>query len=291
MAEPTVLVTGATGNTGSRLLPLLAARGARIRAAARRPGPAAGPYETVRFDWRDPATHAAGLRGATHLYLIAPVAEAEPLSLIEPFLADAVREGVRRVVLLSSSAVTAETPGLGALHRLVQETAPEWTVLRPSWFMQNFTRDHPVAQGIRATGEIVTATGDARVGFVDAGDIAAVAARALLDERPHDTAHIITGPEAIGYGDAARIIAEVSGRAVHHVAVDTAALAGRLTDAGYPKEFAAMLAGLDENIRHGAEDRTTDTVLRVTGRAPRSFRDFAAEHRAVWAQPGLSGGS
>ncbi|MFD8862826.1 NAD(P)H-binding protein [Streptomyces sp. NPDC059590] len=283
MAEPTVLVTGATGNTGSRLLPLLAARGARIRAAARRPAPAAGPHETVRFDWRDPATHAAALRGATHLYLIAPVAEAEPLSLVEPFLADAVRQGVRRVVLLSSSAVTAETPGLGSLHRLVQETAPEWTVLRPSWFMQNFTRDHPVAQAIRATGEIVTATGDARVGFVDAGDIAAVAARALLDERPHDTAHIITGPEAIGYGDAARIIAEVSGRAVRHVAVDTAALAGRLTDAGYPKEFAAMLAGLDEDIRRGAEDRTTDTVLRVTGRAPRSFRDFAVEHRAAWA--------
>ncbi|MFK4266009.1 NAD(P)H-binding protein [Streptomyces milbemycinicus] len=282
-AYPTVLVTGATGNTGSRLLPLLAAHGTRIRAAARRPATGAQPYETVRFDWRDPATHAAALDGVTHLYLIAPVAEAEPLALVEPFLADAVRRGVRRVVLLSSSAVTPEMPGLGSLHRLVQDTVPEWAVLRPSWFMQNFTGDHPVAQGIRTSGEIVTATGEAGVGFVDAGDIAAVAARALLDERPHDTAHTITGPEAIGYGDAARIIAEVSGRAVRHVSVDTAALAGRLADAGYPKEFATMLAGLDEAVRRGAEDRTTDTVRRVTGRAPRSFRDFAVEHRAEWA--------
>lgn len=84
---------------------------------------------------------------------------------------------------------------------------------QPSWFMQNFTADHPVAHGIRATGEIVTATGDGRVGFIDAEDIAAVAARALLDDRPH-TEHLITGPEALGYADVARIVTEVLGRPV-----------------------------------------------------------------------------
>ncbi|WP_421111360.1 NAD(P)H-binding protein [Streptomyces sp. NEAU-S77] len=282
-AGPTVLVTGATGNTGSRVVRRLREHGAAVRAAARRPGPEAGA-DGVRFDWYDPATHAAALTGVERVYLVAPVGEADPVPLVEPFLAAALDRGVRRVVLLSSSAIPADAPGLGALHRLVRDTVPEWAVLRPSWFMQNFTGDHAVAHAIRGDGWIVTATGDGRVGFVDADDIAAVAVRALLDDRPHNTDHVITGPEALRYADAARIVAEVSGRRVSHVPVTPGALRERLADAGMPREFAAVLAGLDEDIRGGAEDRTTDTVLRVTGREPRSFRDFAKAHRAAWDQ-------
>ena len=85
---------------------------------------------------------------------------------------------------------------------MVRSTMPEWTVLRPSWFMQNFTGDHLVAQGVR-DGEIVTATGDGRVAFVDAADIAAVAGRALIDDEPHNAEYILTGPDALSYEDAA----------------------------------------------------------------------------------------
>ncbi|GAA1098096.1 NmrA family NAD(P)-binding protein [Streptomyces javensis] len=287
MAEPTVLVLGATGNTGSQVLRMVRAEGARALAATRRPeaAAAAGVTDAVRFDWHDPAGHAAALRGVDRLYLVAPLGVAEPLPMVEPFLETAVAQGVRRAVLLSSSAVDEADTGPGALHALVRRTVPEWAVLRPSWFMQNFTGDHPVAQAIRGDGEIVTATGDGRVAFVDATDIAAVATRALLDDRPHDTEHIITGPAALGYPEAARVVAEVSGRPVRHVAVETGELAARLEATGLPPEFAAFLAGLDEDIRHGAEDRTTDTVERVTGRPPRSFRAFAEAHRAAFAPP------
>ncbi len=285
MAEPTVLVLGATGNTGSHVLRMVRAEGARALAATRRPeaAAAAGVSEAVRFDWHDPAGHAAALDGVERIYLVSPLGVAEPRPVVEPFLNTAVAQGVRRVVLLSSSAVADAPTGLGALHGLVKETVPEWTVLRPSWFMQNFTGDHAVAHAIRGDGEIVTATGDGKVAFVDATDIAAVATRALLDERPHNTDHVITGPEALGYAEAARIVAEVSGRPTRHVAVEPGELRERLTAMEIPPEFAAMLAGLDEDIRHGAEDRTTDTVQRVTGRAPRSFRAFAEAHRAAFA--------
>ncbi|EXU61780.1 oxidoreductase [Streptomyces sp. PRh5] len=287
MAEPTVLVLGATGNTGSKVLRMVRAEGARALAATRRPetAAAAGVAGAVRFDWHDPAGHAAALRGVDRLYLVAPLGVAEPLPVVEPFLKAAVAQGVRRAVLLSSSAVDEADTGLGALHTLVRRTVPEWAVLRPSWFMQNFTGDHPVAQAIRGDGEIVTATGDGRVAFVDAADIAAVATRALLDDRPHNTEHVITGPEALGYAEAARIVAEVSGRPVRHTSVETGELVGRLRATGLPPEFAAFLAGLDADIRHGAEDRTTDTVERVTGRPPRSFRAFAEAHRTAFAPP------
>jgi uncharacterized protein YbjT (DUF2867 family) len=264
-----VLVIGATGTTGSRVAAGLAERGVRARPATRTPR---APGQ-LRFEWADPDTYRPALRGVDAVYLVAPVGVADPAPLVEPLLHEAVASGVRRVVLLSSSAVTDRTPGLGALPRLVRTVSPEWTVLRPSWFMNNFTGDHPVAHGVRA-GEIVTATGSGRIGFVHASDIAAVAVHALTDERPHDTDHLITGPRALSYTEAAAIITDVTGRPVTHRAVEAPELRERLS--AYPPEFAALLAALDTAIAAGAEDRVTDTVARVTGRPAQDFRTFAS---------------
>ncbi|MFD2416849.1 NmrA family NAD(P)-binding protein [Amycolatopsis pigmentata] len=265
-----VLVIGATGTTGSRVTAGLAEMGVPARPATRTPRE---PGQ-VRFDWADRDTHGPALKGVGAVYLIAPIGVADPVPLVEPFLHEAAESGVRRMVLLSSSAVTDETPGLGVLPRLVRTVGPEWTVLRPSWFMNNFTGDHPVARGVRA-GEIVTATGSGRVGFVDAEDIAAVAVRALTDQRPHNTEHLITGPEALSYAEAAAIIGEVTGRPVVHRAVEAPELVKRLSP--LPPEFAAILAALDVAIAAGAEDRVTDTVARVTGRPARDFRTFVTK--------------
>jgi uncharacterized protein YbjT (DUF2867 family) len=257
----TALIIGGTGTTGSRLASLLP--GARV--GTRKPV----LPDHVRFDWDVPATFDAALDGIDRLYLIPPVGVVDPLPVVESLLARA--RLVRRVVLLSSSAVPESATGMGALPALVR-TVPEWTVLRPSWFMQNFTGDHPLAAGVRA-GEIVTATGDGRVGFIDAADIAAVAARALTDPLPHNTDHVITGPEALSYADAAAIITDVTGKPVRHRSVSTAEMTERIAEA-LPRDFAALLAGLDEDIRGGAEDRVTTTVQDVTGRPAGSFRDF-----------------
>lgn len=279
--QATALVTGGTGTTGSRVAALLRDRGAGVRIATRQP--VDGDPGQVRFDWSDPDTHGPAVAGVDRIYLVAPVGVADPVPMVEPFLAGALRAGVRRVVLLSSSAIPEGAPGLGTLHRIVRATVPEWTVLRPSWFMQNFLGEHPVAASIRASGEIVTATGGGRVAFVDAADIAAVATRALLDAVPHNAAHVITGPETLTYADAAAIIADATGRTVRHRAVSTAERTARFVAAGYPVEFAAVLAGLDEDIRHGAADRVTSTVHSVTGRPARSFAEFVAAHREAFA--------
>lgn len=275
--QPTVLVIGGTGTTGGLVATLLREQAAAVRIATRRP--AAGDPAHVRFDWNEPATYGPAAAGADRIYLIAPIGVADPAPLVEPFLAGALRADVRRVVLLSSSAVRQGTSGLGALPRMVRAMVPEWTVLRPSWFMQNFLREHPVAAGIRDHGEIVTATGTGRVAFVDAADIAAVAVRALLDVVPHNADHVITGPEALSYADAAAVITAACGRPVRHRPVSTAEMTDRFVAAGVPPEFAAILAGLDQDIRHGSEDRVTSTVADITGRPARSFAEFVAAHR------------
>ncbi|MYX94289.1 NmrA family NAD(P)-binding protein, partial [Streptomyces sp. SID486] len=231
--------------------------------------------EPVAFDWHAPDTHAAALDGVDRVYLVPPPGDPDPAAVMLPFLDRARRAGVRRAVLLSSSAVPAGGPATGAVHRALPGLIEEWAVLRPSWFMQNFTGAHAHADSVRREGVLRTATGNGRVGFVDAEDIASVAARALTDEHAPDTDLVLTGPEALSYDEVAALLTEVTGRTVVHHRLSCERLRDLLA-AQLPPEFAAMLAGMDRDIAAGAEDRVTDTVRAVTGRPPRSLRAHLA---------------
>ncbi|GGJ91680.1 putative oxidoreductase YesF [Streptomyces camponoticapitis] len=272
-ASGTTLVIGATGTTGSRLVSRLVAGGHRVTAASRRATAVAGA-QAVRFDWDDPATFDGALGGADRVYLIPPLGSLEPAGVMLPFLKQARSAGVRRAVLLSSSAIPAGGPSTGQIHQALPGLFGKWAVLRPSWFMQNFTGDSPHAQSIRADGTVLTATGEGRVGFVDADDIASVAVHALTDTRAPNSDLIITGPQALSYGDVADILGQVLGRAVSHRPLTYEQMRDRLAPF-MPAEYAALLASMDRSIAVGTEDRTTDTVQRLTGRAPGSFRAFA----------------
>ncbi|MFI9756713.1 NAD(P)H-binding protein [Streptomyces sp. NPDC051963] len=267
------LVIGATGTTGSRLVSRLAARGHRVSAASRRPTAVDGA-RPVRFDWYDSTTYADALRGADRVYLVPPLGSAEPGTTVPPFLEQARAAGVRRAVLLSSSAVPAGGPATGEIHLALPGLFDEWAVLRPSWFMQNFTGNHLHAQSIREDGMFWTATGEGRVAFVDADDIAEVAAHALTDGPAPNTDLLITGPEALSHGEIATTLTAVTGRPVTHRHFTHEQLHDRLAES-MPAAFATFLVGLDRAIADGAEDRTTDTVQRITGRPPRTFRAHA----------------
>ncbi|MFF2462512.1 NmrA family NAD(P)-binding protein [Streptomyces mirabilis] len=272
-ASSATLVIGATGTTGSRVVAGLIAEGHRVKAAGRSATPVEGA-EAVRFDWNEPATFGAALDGVDRVYLIPPIGSSDPAAVMLPFLRRARSAGVHRAVLLSSSAIPAGGPAVGQVHQALPGLFEQWAVLRPSWFMQNFAGFTPHARSIREDGVILTATGDGRVGFVDAEDIAAVAVRALTDEQAPDADLILTGPQALSYDDVAAIITEVGGRPVVHRHLTFDQLRDRWA-AEIPLEFATMLAGMDRAIADGAEDRTSDTVQRLTGRPPGTFRAFA----------------
>ena len=277
-ATDAVLVLGATGTTGSRTAAQLVSAGHRVRAASRGATPVPGA-EPVRFDWYDETTHADALDGADRVYLIPPVGDSDPVSVMLPFLRRARAAGVERAVLLSSSAVPPGGPAVGAVHQALPSLFDQWAVLRPSWFMQNFTGSHVHAGSIRADGVIRSATEGGRVGFVDVEDIAAVAVPALTADRAPNTDLVLTGPETLSYDDVATIITEVTGQAARHERLSYEQMRDRLT-AEVPPEFAGLLAGMDRAIAEGAEDRTTDAVERLTGRPPHSFRDML-EREAV----------
>jgi uncharacterized protein YbjT (DUF2867 family) len=269
-----VLVTGATGTTGSRLTEQLTGLGIAVTSASRS---GTGPHGThgIRFDWYDASTHRSALADAEAMYLIPPVRDPDPQSVMLPFLERAREAGVRRAVLHSNSVTPLGGPGTGAVHEAIADTWGEWAVLRPGWFMQNVLGSHVHAQSIRAASVIVTATGSARVGFVDAGDIARVAAAALLRPTPLNTDLILTGPQALSYDDVAAILSEASGRTITHRSLDPAEVVAYYEAAGVPAAAARFLPVMDAVIASGAEDRTTNAVERITGQPPRSYREFA----------------
>ncbi|TWM21405.1 NAD(P)H azoreductase [Bacillus paralicheniformis] len=236
--------------------------------------------EHVYFDWNDQKTYRDALKNTNSLYLVAPVGVFEPSPLVVPFLEMAAAFGVRRIVLLSAAIIDEDGPVFGKLHHAVRRYVPEWTVLEPSYFMQNF--DHQHGASIRKKNEIVTASGSGKVGFIDADDIAEVAVCALLDQKPHNTSHILTGPKALSYAEAAAIIGRAAGRDVRHVNVEVSALRERYIKVGLSPDYASFMSELDEKIKNGKENRITDTVERVTEKKPRSLADFANEHAGRW---------
>lgn len=260
-----VLVLGATGNTGSAVIDALG-RSPEVRAASR--------HGHHRFDWADRTTWDDALDGADRIYLVAPVGDPDPMTAVGPFLERAVAAGVRRVVALSSSAVAFGDPGLGEVAAAVRDAFGEWEILRPSWFMQNFTGRHPIADSIRRTGEFVTAAGRGRLAFIDARDIGRTAAHLLTAAEARCEEHLLTGPEALTYDDAAAIVAAATGRAVRHRAVDHDRLVAVLVAAGYDAAFATVLTALDALVREGGQAVVTDTVERLTGTPPRRFADY-----------------
>lgn len=265
----TVLVLGATGNTGSVVAAELAGHThLTVRTASRRAG------SSLRFDWADPATHDAAVDGVQKMYLVAPVGDPDPVRVVGPFLERAARRGVEHVVMLSSSALDSGDPGLGEVAAAVQATMPRWHILRPSWFMQNFVGAHPLAASIRNTGRFVTATGTGRVPFIDARDIGRCGAALLLGGDSDNGEYRLTGPAALTYDEAAVIVGAALGRPVRHEAVSAPVYIDHLVDAGYDRAFAAGLAALDVSIRRGAESAVTDTVQRLSGERPRSLAEF-----------------
>ncbi|MDG9669506.1 ergot alkaloid biosynthesis protein [Hahella sp. CR1] len=276
----TVLLTGGTGKTGRRIASRLASADVRVRLAARSITVVESCDSTL-FDWSDASTFEAALSQVDAVYLLAPSNVSEPLEAMRPFIDLAIKNGVRRFVLLSASSLPRGGPMLGAVHQYLAENAPEWAVLRPSWFMQNFSEQQHLLT-IRDEGAIYSATGDGRIPFIDAGDIAAVAAAALTQREPMNRDLILTGPQLMTYTDAARIISTAIGRPVKHVMLTERQLKERYERIGMTPEYASLLSSLDTAIAGGAEERLTCEVEDATDRPPRTFSDFAVESKLSW---------
>jgi uncharacterized protein YbjT (DUF2867 family) len=268
-----VLVTGATGKTGRNLLAQLKAGGIPCRAASR--------HGAQPFDWAQPATWDAAVKDVASIYLVAPMAVDDPYSRMIEFLKLATRQSVRRFVLLSMASLPAGGPAHGQVHQWLQDNAADWAVLCPSAFMQNFS-EGPSLASIREDDTIYSNTGDGKVSFIDVADIAAAARVALTAPAALNDAFTLTGDESLSYDRIAETIGDACGRRITHTKISMDEMAERLIRRGLPETTARLLAFGYQTIAAGMQDRTTDTVLALTGKPPIAFPAFAAAHADVW---------
>ncbi len=290
MAEG-ILVAGSTGNVGAHLVRTLSERGQSVAAATRAPQnykASNGGVRTVRLDYDDPITYPDAFREVAKAFLIAKPLDPFADRYLVPLIDAAAAARVEVVVLLTAFGVEhAEGTALWKTERHLKESGTPFVILRPNWFMQNFSPGF-LLPGLQATGTISLPAGDARISFVDTRDVAEVAAAARTTDVHVGTEYALTGSEPLTYDEAAQRISRAAGREIRYAPISDADCLAALRSAGWSSDQADLFVSLHHVVRAGWAEATSDTVRQVLGRDPIRFDDYAREHAASWNEDSQS---
>ncbi|BCK52246.1 NAD(P)H-binding protein [Nocardia wallacei] len=267
----TVLVLGGTGKTGSRVAAHLRERSIPVRLGSRSAQPP--------FDWNDRNTWAAALAGVSAVYIAYQPDLAAPGApeAISALTAAARDSGVARLVLLSGRG----EPEAAECEQIVRDSGLETTVLRCSWFAQNFS-EGGFAEFVRS-GEVALPAGDVPEPFIDADDIAAAAVAALTEDRHIGAVYELTGPRALTFAEAVGEIARATGRDIAYIPITRTDFVAALTTYEVPADEISLLDYLFGTVLDGRNSATADGVERILGREPRDFADYARATAAAGA--------
>lgn len=272
MTAKTTLVLGGTGKTGRRILEQLAARNLPVRIGSRSATPA--------FEWENSVTWPAALANVDAVYIsyYPDLAAPGATDAIRAFTELAVRSGVRRLVLLSGRG----EPEAQRCEDIVKQSGAQWTVLRCSWFNQNFSENY-LLEPILA-GEVALPASNVGEPFVDADDIADAAVAALTDDKHIGQLYELTGPRLLSFADAIAQIARASGREIRYVQISMEEYVAALDRAHLPADFVELIKYLFTEVLDGRNAYVTDGVQRALARAPRDFAEYARRAAAsgVW---------
>jgi steroid delta-isomerase-like uncharacterized protein len=270
-----ILIIGGTGKTGRRVAEKLAARDVPTRVASR--------SGEIRFDWDDRTTWDPALEGVSAVYVTyspdLAVPEAPPA--IRHLAKLAAERRVERLVLLSGRGEEEAQ----RCERIVLDTNPSWTVVRASWFNQNFDEGFFVVP-LRA-GVLALPAGDVGEPFIDAEDIADVAVAALTERGHEGQIYEVTGPRLMTFARAVEEIARATGRELRYERIPADDFAREMLEQQVPEPVVSLTRYLFETVLDGRNASTTDGVQRALGREPRDFADYARQTAAtgVWAAP------
>jgi len=270
--QSNALVVGGRGKTGRRVAQRLRDRGVRTRIGSRTAEPP--------FDWEEPSTWSAALDGIQLVYLTfypdLAVGSADKVGAFSRLARD---NGVDRLVMLSGRG----EPEARRSERAVRDSFDSATIVRASWFAQNFSENFLLDSVL--SGEIALPAGTAAEPFVDADDIAEVAVTALTESGHEGRLYEVTGPRLLTFADAAAEIARATGRDVRYRAITSAQFAASLLEEDVPAEVVDLMVELFAVTLDGRNAYVTDGVREALGREPRDFGEYAREAAAdgVWS--------
>jgi uncharacterized protein YbjT (DUF2867 family) len=272
MSQLPVLIIGAGGKTGARVNARLQQRGIATRPVSR--------SSAIPFDWTRPGTWAPALEGVSKAYVTY-----QP-DLAVPGAAEAIAElsrlarekGIAQIVLLSGRG----EPGAQRAEAALQASGVPWTIVRASWFNQNFSEGYLI-DGVLA-GEIALPAGAVAEPFIDVDDIADVVLAALTEARHANKLYEVTGPRVLTFAQATAEIATAVGRSIRYTQVSPQDFAAGMRQAGVPDDVIALMDELFTVVLDGRNSRVMHGVEEALGRPARDFSDYARDTAAtgVW---------
>lgn len=279
-----ILVVGATSKVGTELVEILAKEGAEVVAATRHPDEydAAHGEEATNFDYAVHGWMKPALQDVDRVFMLSPWTDLHPEMTVNRFIEHAIVEDVRHVTYLSMLGVD-KKPQLGPtmVEKHIQKSGIDYTILRPNWFMQNFSRGF-FRRPISDISKIVAPAGQARVSFVDTRDIAAVAAASLTDSAPHaGKTYSLTGGQALSYDQVAGVFEDVTGRRIAYQDASDEDFTEILSHYWEPEQSEYLL-GVLAQMRAGEAATIDPTLESVLGRQPTTFEQFVRDHADIW---------
>lgn len=284
MSTSKTLIAGATGTNGRALIDKLIDKNVPVRALVRSIESAGATLpdgiELVQGDLGAPDSLSAAFDGIDNAYVVTAV-QPNTVDLFRNFYEAAQAAGVSHVVKLSGMGASNASPSEvirqhAASDADLHASGLPYTILRPNSFHQNMLWQ---ASGIASTGKFYLPLGDAAQSTIDVRDIADITSTILTTDGHIGKTYDLTGPESLSFHDVARIIAEVRGAPVEYVPITSEAAEQAMRDQGMPDWSAHSLAEIQALFATGLYAQVTEDAERLLGRAPRSFRDFATDHK------------
>lgn len=282
-----ILVIGSSGTIGTDLVTILRAQGHDVRETTSRKENVVTIKEKERVFIN--LTTGEGIvdafNGVSRAFLLSPPGYADQYGILATLIKEATKQKLDRVVLMTAMGANAvETAPFRQAELELERSGLTYNIIRPNWFLQNF---HTFwLQGIREQRQIALPAGDALTSFIDARDIAEVAAVLLTDSANSPLANKdfdLSGPEAVSHADVAAAISHKIGAPVTYKNIAPETLKDGLLAAGLPGDYVDFMIMIFGFLKEGFNARTTDSVKLITGKAPRTLNDYANTFASRWA--------
>ena len=287
-SETKLLVTGAGGNLGRRIVHWLADAGvANVVAASRDPAKLTVPsgVQTRRADFDDAASLIEAFSGVDRVLLISTDRIDVPGVRIKQHrtaVEAAAKAGVKHILYTSmlnpEGSLIPFAPDHLTTEQAIEGSGMDFTILRVSWYAESLLRSLP---GVLASSKWFTSAGEGRINYVPRDDVARAAAAALATRSGVRERLDITGPEPLSFAQVAKVASEVTGKPIEVMQISDDALATGARAAGVPEAFIPLVVGTDANIRAGNFDVASDAVERLTGKPALSVKAFLELNKAA----------
>lgn len=282
MKQELVLVVGASGTVGSEIVRILKSQGVRVRTTTSKPVPAGSPSEQVHINLATGEGIKDAFAGVDRSFFLSPPGYADQYALLSPLVQESKRQGLKKVVLMTAMGANAvETSPFRRVELELEKSGLNYNIIRPNWFLQNFNTFW--IQAIREQKKILLPAGSAKVSFIDARDIAAVAAKLLLsDNELSNQAFDLTGPEAVDHDQVAASLSEVTGQKIVYQEIKPEELKVGLLGAGLPADYTDFLLMILGFLKQGYNAGLTANVKMILGRDPIGLKKYAHDYKQNW---------